>query len=85
MKGRHSLQFISTQTPKVSMATQEVLNVAWASVSGLQFWKVSGSPLAQRDQVLLIFRRPIQEVFDTLLAILKMLSEVTVTRSLKQS
>lgn len=85
MKGRDSWQSLSTQTPRVSMATQEVFNVTGALVPGLQFWKVSESPLAQRDQVLFFFWRPIQEVWDTfLLAMAKLLSELTVTRSLKQ-
>lgn len=85
MKGKDSWQSLSSQTPKVSIATQEVFDVTGAWVPGLQFWKVSGSPLAQRDQVLFFFWRPIQEVLDTLLAMATMLSELTVTKSLKQA
>lgn len=72
------------------MATHESSASSLAILPGYQFWKVRGSPLAQRDQNGLLgeldfLRRPTQVTEVSFLVMLWMLLGLTVTRSLKQA
>lgn len=72
------------------MATHESSASSLATLPGYQFWKVRGSPLAQRDQNGLLgeldfLQRPTQVTEVSFLVMLWMLLGLTVTRSLKQA